>query len=117
MPGVLRFGSSPRCYTAQQRILQGARIVRVVVGYDISSNASRKQVADILLEVLTRVQYSVFEGEGPAEVIDDCVARALPFLDPASDSLRVYRLCAACTANADVYGQAVMPDTDPVRIL
>jgi CRISPR-associated protein Cas2 len=91
--------------------------MRVVVSYDVSKDRSRRKVAGILAGVLTRVQYSVFEGEVPAKVLAGAVKRALRFIDPETDSLRVYHLCAACAPRIDVYGRTVSVETEEVRIL
>ena len=91
--------------------------MRFVVTYDISSDASRKLVAGILEGLLTRVQYSVFEGEVPRDLLDEAVRQALPYLDASTDSLRVYRLCATCSGNGDIYGRNVATDMEEVTIL
>ncbi len=91
--------------------------MRVVVAYDISNDRSRKKVADILGGVLTRVQYSVFEGEAPENVLAGAVRRALRFIEPETDSLRVYRLCADCARRVDAYGRGPNVCSEPVRIL
>jgi CRISPR-associated protein Cas2 len=91
--------------------------MRVVVAYDISEDKKRKKVSDLLQMMLVRVQYSVFEGEVPPEVLDRWVKKALVHLDPETDSLRVYRLCAACAQRVDVYGRTVYIDPPPVRVL
>ncbi len=89
----------------------------MVVAYDISNDRSRTQVAKVMSGVLTRVQYSVFEGEAPAKVLERAVRQALRFVDPQTDSLRVYRLCAACAPKIDAYGRDTPVASEPVRIL
>jgi len=91
--------------------------VRVVVAYDISSDRGRQKVADLLEMVLTRVQKSVFEGDLPVEVLEKSVQRALRHIDPETDSIRVYHLCASCTPRVDVYGRGIMPEAVAVQIL
>lgn len=92
--------------------------MKVVVAYDISSDRRRKKVSDLLANVMTRVQLSVFEGDLPPEVLDRWLQKAVRLLDMKTDSLRVYHLCAACALRIDLYGQGVVPDEDgPVRIL
>jgi CRISPR-associated protein Cas2 len=91
--------------------------MRFVVAYDISKDRSRKKVADLLCGVLTRVQYSVFEGNVPPEALGPVVRKALRFLDPDTDSLRVYQLCAACAPKVDAYGRKTPVEESPVRIL
>jgi len=91
--------------------------VRVVVAYDISVDKKRQKVADLLEMVLPRVQYSVFEGEVPKEVLDKTVKKALRHLDSDTDSLRVYHLCSSCAGKVDLYGQNRSLEAGPVRVL
>jgi CRISPR-associated protein Cas2 len=91
--------------------------VRVVVAYDISCDKRRQKVADLLEMVLTRVQWSVFEGDLPPEVLRKCIQRALRHIDPEADSIRVYRLCASCVPRTEVHGRGLVIDDNPVRIL
>lgn len=91
--------------------------MRVVVAYDISDDKKRQKVADLLENVLTRVQLSVFEGELPLEVLASWVKRALAHIDEETDSLRVYHLCASCAPKTDVYGCGRLLDTEPLKIL
>jgi len=91
--------------------------MRVVVAYDISVDKKRQKVADLLEMVLPRVQYSVFEGEVPKEVLDKTVKKALRHLDSDTDSLRVYHLCSACAGKVDLYGQNRSLEAGPVRVL
>lgn len=91
--------------------------MHVVVSYDIVDDKRRTKVAKVLENVLERVQKSVFEGDLPVEVLDRYVRKAVALLDGETDSLRVYRLCAACAPRVDVYGRGVAVAPEPVRIL
>ncbi len=91
--------------------------MRVVVAYDISSDKKRHKAAELLLMVIPRVQESVFEGELPEGVLERTVKKLLPLLDPDTDSLRVYHLCAACSGKVDLYGRNPSLEAGPVRIL
>lgn len=91
--------------------------MRTVVAYDISCDRSRKRVAGLLIGVLNRVQYSVFEGEVPQPLLKSVIQNALQYLDGETDSLRVYRLCAFCEGRVDAYGRSTSADPEPVRIL
>jgi CRISPR-associated protein Cas2 len=84
----------------------------VVISYDINDDTKRQRVAKVLESIIKRVQYSVFEGEVPAQILNEKVREALRYIDKESDSLRVYRLCASCVHKADVYGRIV-----PTRLL
>lgn len=91
--------------------------MKVVVTYDISEDRHRTKVANLLANVLTRVQLSVFEGDVPTEVLERWVGKAVRLLDEETDSLRVYHLCAACAPRVDVYGHGLVLEDEPVRIL
>lgn len=91
--------------------------MRVVVAYDISDDKKRKKVSDLLQMVLVRVQFSVFDGDLPHEVLERQIKKALRHLDPETDSLRVYRLCAACAPRVDAYGRQIFVETPAVRVL
>jgi CRISPR-associated protein Cas2 len=91
--------------------------VKVLISYDITSDEKRRKVAAILENILPRVQYSVFEGEAPDEVIPTTVKKALRHLEPETDSLRVYRLCESCVKKVEVHGKKLLTDVPPVRIL
>lgn len=91
--------------------------MRVVVAYDIVSDKERQKVADLLLMVLPRVQYSVFEGEVPDGVLQKTIRKVVRHLDPETDSLRVYHLCSACAGKVDLYGQNRSIEAGPVRVL
>lgn len=91
--------------------------MRFVVSYDISSDRHRQKAADILIALLPRVQYSVFEGEVPDALLTRAVQRIRPLLDPRTDSLRVYRLCGACSPRIEVHGRPGAEAPSPVRVL
>lgn len=91
--------------------------MKVVVAYDVTSDPHRKKLAELLANVLTRVQRSVFEGDVPPEVLDRWISKAVTLLDGDTDSLRVYHLCAACAPNAEVYGRELPLEQGEVRIL
>lgn len=92
--------------------------MRVVVTYDITRDRNRAKVAALLEEVLTRVQWSVFEGDLPTEVLQRAIERVLRLIDPETDSVRVYPLCASCAPRVDVYGlRGPVLEQAAVRIL
>ncbi len=91
--------------------------MRAVVCYDITEDATREKVAAILQDLLTRVQYSVFEGEPPPEALEARVKAALGLINPETDSLRVYWLCATCAGRADAHGKHVEVTPPAVRVL
>lgn len=90
--------------------------MRYVIAYDVANDKRRKRIADALEAVLTRVQFSVFEGDVPEDILDKAVRTTLTHLED-TDSLRVYKLCAMCAKRIDAYGRSVDLGSDPVRIL
>lgn len=79
---------------------------RYVIVYDISVDKRRNNVAGILEGYGDRVQYSVFEC-----LLDGDQFKALweeigEAVEDSEDSVRAYRLCAACVARTRTFGQA-----------
>ncbi len=91
--------------------------MHAVVAYDIPSDKKRQKTAELLLMVIPRVQESVFEGDVPEGVLGRTVKKILPLLDPQTDSLRVYHLCASCAGKVDLYGRNPSIEAGPVRVL
>jgi CRISPR-associated protein Cas2 len=91
--------------------------MRVVVSYDISKDRPRTRVAKVFEGVLDRVQYSVFEGDIPEDELRRAVEKLLTQLEPATDSLRVYRICGACAGRVDCFGRPVVPPAGTVKVL
>lgn len=79
--------------------------MRTVITFDISDDRARYRVFRVLLEHATWVQRSVFE----APVLEHAAylrmrSRVERLVDPATDSLRYYRLCAACAGRGEHHG-------------
>lgn len=76
-----------------------------VVCYDIVSDRRRKKVADMLLDFGSRVQKSAFECDLKTESRRrELLSRVRPLLDPKTDTLRLYRVCAACVGERKLVG-------------
>jgi CRISPR-associated endonuclease Cas2 len=90
--------------------------MKVVVAYDVSDDDARRKVASLLADLLTRVQYSVFEGAPPPGLLAAKLKAALSLIDPSTDRLRVYYLCGACAGRVDAYGAGPVEEP-PVRVL
>ena len=67
-----------------------------LVSYDIPDDRRRTKVADLLQDYGQRVQFSVFEVWLDDRMRDDLLARLQKAIAPDEDSVRLYRLCAAC---------------------
>jgi len=76
----------------------------VIVSYDIIDDKKRTKLAKSLLNFGKRVQYSVFECDLGSAKIEEMKKRALEFVDLEKDSLRIYRLCQACTTQIESFG-------------
>ncbi len=91
--------------------------MRTLVSYDVSDDEVRRRIASLLGDVLSRVQYSVFEGEPPEDVLSAKVSAAVGLLDPETDSIRVYRFCGTCAGRVDSYGRGPGEGPSAVRVL
>jgi CRISPR-associated protein Cas2 len=77
-----------------------------VIAYDVADDDRRARLAHLLESRGLRVQWSVFEvvaaADGMATLLRE--ARAPDLFDPTTDSLRCYRVCAACQGQAIAFG-------------
>jgi CRISPR-associated protein Cas2 len=89
--------------------------VLYVLTYDITHDASRLRVAELLLGYGRRVQKSVFEADlTPADV--QAIRRAVANCLRETDSFRLYPLCGACAARQQHLG-AELPPEESLRIV
>ena len=75
---------------------QSVRRHLFAIAYDVTSDRRRARVARILGDCGTRVQKSVFEchlSETEACTLEERLRQAI---HPATDRVRIYRLCGAC---------------------
>ncbi len=82
--------------TRPGRRRQSARRHLFAIAYDVTSDRRRARVAGILGDFGTRVQKSVFEChllETEARTLEERLRQAI---HPATDCVRIYRLCGAC---------------------
>lgn len=91
-----------------------------IIAYDVSADKARDRVAKRLLDDALRVQKSVFEAP---HLDSNRFLRMRSDLeglvDPATDSLRYYRLCRACARNIEHVGAGVglLEPDPPYKIL
>ncbi|MEA3376773.1 MAG: CRISPR-associated endonuclease Cas2 [Chloroflexota bacterium] len=86
---------------------------RHVIVYDIPKDGRRNKVAAILEGYGDRVQYSVFECLLTKEQFEALWQELGEVVEASEDSVRAYRLCAACVAWTKTLGEAkevVVPD-------
>lgn len=75
-----------------------------LVSYDIPGDRRRTKMANLLQDYGQRVQDSVFEVWLDAAGLKDLQARLSRLVNVTEDSVRVYRLCAACQKTVAVLG-------------
>lgn len=79
--------------------------LRTLITFDVSDDRMRYRVAKALLAHAHRVQKSVFECP---ELVPAAYLRLRSKvegqIDPNTDSLRYYRLCAACVGRIEHFG-------------
>jgi CRISPR-associated protein Cas2 len=73
--------------------------MKYVIAFDITDDHVRYRAVKILLEHCYRVQKSVFEGFLSHAALDECMSRLEALIDPQTDSVRCYQLCAGCAEN------------------
>lgn len=93
------------------------RIMFYVISYDIVDDKRRLQVAKTLEGFGTRVQYSVFECLLTEDQFDVLIKRLRSLIDPATDSIRSYRLCNACLDEIRLEGRGEVTQDEDVFIL
>ena len=76
----------------------------LVVCYDIVENRRRARVARRVVEYLTRVQKSVFEGPLADDRLEPLRRMLLEEIDPVTDTVRIYHLCGRCVPATEVLG-------------
>jgi CRISPR-associated protein Cas2 len=81
-----------------------------VIAYDISDDRRRAQVAAVLQAYGDRIQRSVFVCAAEPERITEVRARVAGIIKPETDSVYVFRQCAACWDDVGIHGQATVTD-------
>jgi CRISPR-associated protein Cas2 len=79
--------------------------MHVVIAFDVSCDRARYRVVKVLKGYATRVQKSVFE----AVDLDRASylrmrSKVEGHIEPATDSVRYYRLCGSCEGQVEHYG-------------
>lgn len=87
-----------------------------MVCYDIVSDERRRDVARILEDYGTRVQYSVFACSLGESLRDRLVEQLSKALDPVEDSIMFFRLCRGCERQVAHLGRDP-PEPDPQLII
>lgn len=80
-----------------------------VIAYDITSDARRENVAEVLEEIAARVQYSVYEARLTHEQTRRLMAR-LKRLIASDDNLRIYTIPDTMLARCEAVGGVPIAD-------
>jgi len=75
-----------------------------IIAYDITEDSPRTKLAKFLLDFGDRIQHSVFEADLEPEDVERILARAETLIE-ATDSVRIYPLCAECADKARALGR------------
>ena len=77
-----------------------------LICYDVVSDKRRNKLAKLLLDLGDRIQRSAFECRiADPDILGRFLRRAQRLLDPQTDSLRCYRVCAACREEIIRFGE------------
>jgi len=91
--------------------------MRYLVAYDVSDDGRRTRVANILMDLGDRMQYSVFEVDLEPRELEEMLHAVGKVLDSGADNLRVYRLCANCRSEVRNLGRTLDHSTPERWIL
>jgi len=75
-----------------------------IISYDIIDDKRRAKVSKILENYCTRVQYSVFETLLEVDKYEEMISELNKIIDKTEDSIRIYKLCDACSKKVTIYG-------------
>lgn len=81
-----------------------------VIAYDISDDHRRARVAAVLQTHGDRIQRSVFLATIDNSQLAEVRQRIDEIINPGTDSVYVFRQCAACWEEVGVHGQASAAD-------
>lgn len=89
----------------------------LVVCYDIVDDRRRNRLYRKMKDFLPRVQKSVFEGPISDTRFLLLVAIIKKEIDPQTDTVRVYQLCARCIYSVEIYGTGTWVDPEPGDVI
>jgi CRISPR-associated protein Cas2 len=89
----------------------------ILVAYDIPEPKRRLKIANLLLNHGKRVQGSVFELWITGDRLDELVGRLRECIAAGTDSVRLYRLCAACQGEVRELGTGEIPHPPGLLII
>jgi CRISPR-associated protein Cas2 len=78
--------------------------VLYVIAYDVSNDKMRDQLANRLLDFGVRIQESVFEAVLDEDLYVRMVSRIESVRLRDTDRVRIYRICARCAEQSQIWG-------------
>ena len=87
------------------------------IAYDISDTDARTKTAQLLENIGTRIQHSLFSCELVPAHLDDVFERLSEFIDSDCDSLHIYPVCHTCVQGIKVLGTPSCPLEIPYLML
>ena len=91
--------------------------MKYVIAYNMESDRRRTKLAKVLEGFGDRVQYSVFEVDLNSYDFRRLLKKLRIYINPDTDSLRIYPLCAECLADVVSIGQALEQLPKPGEIV
>lgn len=79
-----------------------------VIAYDISEDHRRARLAATLQSYGDRIQRSVFVCTLEASALAEVRSRVEEIINPQTDSVYLFRQCAACWEGVGIHGQATI---------
>ena len=79
-----------------------------VLVYDVVNDRRRNKLHRTLKDYGTAVQRSVFEFDLNAAEVQKMMKRVEALTSPDEDTVRLYRLCAACLTETRILGEGVL---------
>ena len=76
-----------------------------VLVYDVANDRRRARLHEALKDYGSPVQRSVFELDVTPGQADAMMRRVAKLIDEAEDTVRLYRLCAACLPETRILGE------------
>lgn len=84
----------------------------LVVCYDVVNDRRRGRLMRRLREYLRHVQKSVFEGPLDDERLIDLRSMIVDEIDPVTDTVRIYHLCARCQSATELLGTSTFVESE-----
>jgi len=79
----------------------------IILTYDISDNKTRTKLHKFMKEFGLNTQKSVFECDIDKDGLTRIVKYCRTAIDPESDSVRIYQICARCLRKSQLSGRGL----------